>query len=162
MHVTLHEATADDLMVARNLSSYYIYDMSEYMGWPCTADGRFAGCDDLETYWLEQGKHAFMLRAGDEPAGFVLILANNPEPDVDFSITDFFVLRKFRGRGVGRRIAHELFNHFRGRWKIEQFAQNKPAVAFWTNTIDRYTGGRFEQRDGQSQWGPVNVLLFSS
>jgi predicted acetyltransferase len=162
MDVTLHKATPADLLIAKNLATYYIYDMSEHMGWPCNADGCFGGCDDLASYWSEEGKHAFMLRAADEPAGFVLILANNAEPDVDFSVTDFFVLRKFRGQGVGQRIAHELFNHFRGRWKVEQFAQNKSAVEFWTKTIDRYTNGNFQQRTGTSQWGPMNVLSFLS
>jgi predicted acetyltransferase len=161
MNVTLHEATPADLPVVKNLVPYYIYDMSEHMGWACTADGRFDGCDDLESYWRGPGKHAFVLRAtGQEPAGFVLILAEHDEQGVDFSVTDFFVLRKFRGRGVGQRVAHELFDRFRGAWKVEQFAQNKPAVAFWRSVVDRYCGGRFEERSGRSQWGALNVLLF--
>src|SRR3954471_6445369 len=101
MDVTLHEASPADLAVVTNLVPYYIYDLSEHLGWPCTPDGRFEGCDDLESYWRGPGRHAFVLRAGEEPAGFVLILAEHDEPDVDFSVTDFFVLRKFRGRGVG-------------------------------------------------------------
>jgi predicted acetyltransferase len=148
--------------VVKNLVPYYIYDMSEHLGWSCTPDGRFDGCVDLESYWHGAGRHAFVLRAGREPAGFVLILAEHDEPDVEFSVTDFFLLRKFRGRGVGERIAHELFERFPGRWKVEQFAENKPAVAFWRTVIDRYCDGRFEQRSGRSQWGPLNVLLFRS
>jgi predicted acetyltransferase len=162
MDVTLHEATPADLPVVKNLVPYYIYDMSEHLGWACTADGRFDGCDDLESYWHGPGRHAFVLRAGQEPSGFALILAEHDEPDVDFSVTDFFVLRKFRGRGVGQRIAHELFDRFPGRWKVEQFAENKPAVAFWQKVIDRYCRGQFEQRSGQSHCGPLNVLLFRS
>ena len=162
MDVTLHPATPEDLPVVKNLVPYYIYDMSEHLGWPCSSDGRFDGCDDLESYWSAPGKHAFVLRAGDEPAGFVLILADGSQPDIDYSITDFFVLRKFRGRGVGERIAHQLFDRFRGRWKVEQFAANKPAVVFWRKVIDRYTAGRFEQGEGSSQWGSLNVLRFDS
>ena len=101
--------------MVKNLAPYYIYDLSEHLGWPCNRDGRFDGCDDLESYWLEPGKHAFVLRSGDEPAGFVLILARHDEPGVDFSVTDFFVLRKFRRKGVGERIAHQLFDRFPGR-----------------------------------------------
>jgi len=43
MEVTLHEATDQDLPIAKKLVPYYIYDMSEHLGWPCTADGRFYG-----------------------------------------------------------------------------------------------------------------------
>jgi predicted acetyltransferase len=162
MKVTLHEATTADLAVVKNLVPYYIYDMSEHMGWPCTAEGRFDGCDDLGSYWNSPRRHAFVLRSEGEVAGFVLILAENQEQDVDFSVTDFFVLRKFRRHGVGRRIAHELFERFPGRWKVEQFARNTPAVAFWSRIIDEYSSGRYERRCGQSQWGPLSVLLFRS
>src|SRR4051812_30890661 len=160
MHVTLHQATPADLPVVKNLVPFYIYDMSEHLGWPCTADGRFEGCDDLESYWREPRRHAFVLRAEREPAGFVLILAEHDEQNIDFSITDFFVLRKFRGHRVGQRIAHELFDRFPGRWKVEQFADNKPAVAFWRNVINRYCNGQMEERSSKSQTGALNVILF--
>jgi predicted acetyltransferase len=162
MTVTLHDATPADLPAVKNLVPYYIYGMSEYLGWPCTADGRFDGCDDLASYWTTPGRHAFVLRHGDELAGFALILADNAEANVDYSVTDFFVLRKFRRRGVGERIARELFDRFRGRWKIDQFVKNTPAVAFWSNAVERYCKGQFEQRDGNSEWGALNTLLFRS
>lgn len=162
MTVTLHPATHADLALVKNLVPYYIYDMAEHLGWPCTSEGRFDGCDDLETYFAGERRHAFILRDGLEPAGFVLILADKPEPDVDYSVTDFFVLRKFRRQGVGQRTAHDLFRRFPGRWKVEQFAANQPAVAFWTTIIDRYTKGHFHQRTGVSQWGPLNILLFQT
>src|SRR5687767_11155220 len=120
MNVTLHEATSADLPVVKNLVPYYIYDMSVHMGWRCGADGRFDGCDGIGTYWSEGGKHAFVLRCGEERAGFALVRGDHNEPDVDYSIAEFFVLRKFRGRGAGERIARQLFDRFRGRWRIDQ------------------------------------------
>ena len=160
MNVTLHEATEEDLPIAKNLVPYYIYDMSEYLGWPCTADGRFDGCDKLPSYWKEPGKHAFMLRAGQEIVGFALVRGNHDEDDVDYSIGEFFILRKFRGQGVGECIARQLFDRFRGRWEVEQLARNEPAIAFWRKIIDRYTGGRFDERERESPWGEMNVIRF--
>ncbi|MEM9245305.1 MAG: acyl-CoA dehydrogenase family protein [Cyanobacteria bacterium P01_F01_bin.153] len=64
MTVTLHEARETDLAVVLNLVPYYIYDMSEHMGWPCSANGEFNGCDLMSTYWSEEGKHAFVLKSG--------------------------------------------------------------------------------------------------
>jgi len=160
MGVTLHEATDQDLPIAKNLVPYYIYDMSEYLGWACTPDGRFDGCDELPSYWEEPGKHAFMLRAGKEIAGFALVRGNHEEEDIDFSIGEFFVLRKFRGRGVGERIARQLFDRFRGRWKVAQLARNTPALAFWRKVIGRYTSGEFHECEEDSPWGEWNVILF--
>lgn len=162
MNVTLHNASSADLPVVRNLTAYYIYEMSGPMGWPCKPNGTFGGCDSLESYFTDPGKHAFILRDAGEPAGFVLILADNPEPDVDYSITDFFIVRKFQHHGVGERIARELFDRFRGRWKVEHFVANKPAAVFWRKVIDRYSRGTFEESSGTSQWGDMKVFRFRS
>jgi predicted acetyltransferase len=160
MDVSLHPATEKDLPIVKNLVQYYIYDLSEHMGWPSTPDGRFEGCDDLELYWSDPGKHAFVLRAGNELAGFALILADNDDPQIDYSVTDFFVIRRFRGHGIGTLMARQLFDRFPGRWKVEQFARNAPAVAFWRRVIGDYCNGRFEQSEGKSQCEPLNVLRF--
>ena len=45
---------------------------------------------------------------------------------------------------------------------VEQLAKNKPAVMFWRNVVDRYCGGRFEQKSRQFEWGAMNVLLFQN
>jgi len=160
MEMTLHEADDQDLAVARHLVPYYIYDMSEHLGWPCTADGRFDGCDELPSYWEELGKHAFMLRVGKEIAGFALVRGDHEEDDVDYSIGEFFVLRKFRGQGAGECIARQLFDRFRGRWEVAQLARNEPAMEFWRKVIGRYTGGRSEELERESPWGQMNVIRF--
>ena len=119
MIVTLHDATAAELQLVRNLVPYYVYDMSEHMGWPCSADGRFNGCDGIESFWSTPGRFAFVLRSGDEPAGFAMVRGDydddddendgarvgnapperGPRAGVDYSIAECFVLRKFRRRG---------------------------------------------------------------
>jgi predicted acetyltransferase len=45
------------------------------------------------------------LQTGSELAGFALVRGDHDEPGIDYSITEFFVLRKFRGRGMGERKA---------------------------------------------------------
>ncbi len=158
--VTVHQATEEDLPVVMNLLSYYIYDMSEYMGWACMPDGRFGGCDELRSHWSEAEKHAFILRADAEPAGFALVRGCPEDEGVDYSIAEFFVLRKFRHRGVGQRVAGQLFDRFRGRWKVAQLAPNTPAIAFWRKVIGRYTGGQFREGTEESPWGERNVIRF--
>ena len=162
MNVTLHQATDADLPVVRNLVAYYIYDMSRHMGWPCGADGNFGGCDELETYWIERGRHAFVLRDGDELAGFALVRGDHEQDDVDYSIGEFFVLGKFRGQGVGGQAARKLFDRFHGRWMVAQLADNTPALAFWRKVICRYTKDKYAHSDSQSPWGPMNEIRFTS
>jgi predicted acetyltransferase len=162
MKVVLQKAKASDLAIIKNLVPYYIYDMSEYMGWAAKPDGRHDGCDGIEAYWSDSDKHAFILRTGREPAGFVLLLEGNHGPSIDYSFTDFFVLRKFRHRGVGERIARQLFNRYPGHWQIDLLKGNKPAAAFWRKVISRYTRGEFKTKSASCGDGPVTILQFTS
>jgi predicted acetyltransferase len=162
MKVVLHKAKASDLAIVKNLVPYYIYDMSEYMAWATTSDGRHDGCDGIEAYWSDSDKHAFILRAGREPAGFVLLLEGNHGPSIDYSFTDFFVLRKFRRRGVGEQIARQLFTRYPGRWQVDHLKDNKPAAAFWRKVIRRYTRGKFKSSSAVCAEGAVSVLHFTS
>jgi ribosomal-protein-alanine N-acetyltransferase len=162
MPVTLHRAKPSDLPIVKNLVPFYIYDMSEFMGWPITPDGRHEGCPDLEAYRSDPDKHAFILRSGREPAGFVLLLKGGHGPSIDYSFTDFFVLRKFRNRGVGERIARQFFRLYPGRWQIDHLKHNKPAAVFWRKVVSRYTRGKFKTKSAQCKEGPVTVLLFNT
>ena len=162
MKVVLNKASKSDMAIVENLVPYYIYDMSEYLGWPCSAAGKFGGCDMLETYWEEKGKHPFLLNFGDEIVGFALIRGNHEEKEIDFSVGEFFVLRKFRGKRVGETIATEIFDLFRGNWQVEQLQENLPAVGFWRKVIGRYTNYHFEESIKESDWGPKNDIRFSS
>lgn len=162
MSTTIHEATIEDLEIARNLVPYYIYDMSGHMRWACSGDGKFDGCDELPTYWQEEGKFAFILRDDEEVVGFALVRGNHDEPDIDYSIAEFFVLRKFRNKGIGERIACELFDRFRGRWMVTQMSRNMSSLSFWRKIIKRYTRNTYTETDGSSEWGPINEIRFSN
>jgi predicted acetyltransferase len=73
---------------------------------------------------------------------------------------EFFVLRKFRRRGVGRRVALDLFARYAGPWRVEQLSGNAPAVLFWRRVIADHTRGRCTERVRESPWGPMNVIEF--
>lgn len=162
MNIKLHEATNEDLAIAQNLVAYYVYDMSEHLGWACNPDGTFDGCEELPTYWQEEGKFAFMLRDNEEIAGFALVRGNHPEPDIDYSIAEFFILRKFRHKGVGERVARTLFDRFHGQWMVTQLSSNLPALAFWRKVIGRYTGNTYTETERSSEWGLINDIRFSN
>ena len=51
MKIEILRTTEEDYKVVQNLIRFYIYDMSEYMGWECPETGLFGGCDDQPHYW---------------------------------------------------------------------------------------------------------------
>ena len=53
----------------------------------------------------------------------------------DFEVIEFFLLRGFRGRGVGQSVALDIFRRYPGRWVLKVLPENEPAMAFWRKTI---------------------------
>jgi predicted acetyltransferase len=86
----------------------------------------------------------------------------NHGPDIDYSFTDFFVLRKFRRRGAGERIARQFFKRFAGRWQIDHLTQNKAAAAFWKKVITRYTRGNFKKKSARCKDVRVTIMQFTA
>lgn len=146
--ITLHEATAGDVPVLRRLMQLYLYDLGTIDSWDVGSDGLFGDAARVERYWTEDGRRSFLVRAGGALAGFVLV-----RDEAWFAgrgtreISEFFVLRKYRRRGIGEQAARATFDMFPGRWEIAEMASNTGAQAFWRAVIRRYTDGRFEEAE---------------
>ncbi len=147
MKIQLVEATPADTPVLGNLLELYQYDFTEYTDDDLGPDGRF-GYRYLDAYFTEPDRHAFLIKAGGQLAGFVLVRrAPSAAGAGDVAdMAEFFVMRKYRRRGVGAEAARRAFDAFPGRWEVRAMAANLPAHAFWRRVIAAYTAGRFDER----------------
>ncbi|MDF2650645.1 MAG: hypothetical protein K0Q73_6450, partial [Paenibacillus sp.] len=103
-----------------------------------------------------------------EIAGFVLISLDVPKEYMKLStaektnlISDFFVMRKYRRKGVGRYVAFSLFERFTGTWEIRQTSANQPAYTYWKQVISKYKQNNVYQEEflQNEKWnGPVFVF----
>jgi predicted acetyltransferase len=66
-------------------------------------------------------------------------------PGTLFRLSEFFVLRKHRRHGFGRRAALALFGQFRGKWQLSVLPGNEPAICFWRTIIDEYPWGLYQE-----------------
>lgn len=60
-------------------------------------------------------------------------------------MSQFFVMKKYRGSGVGRKAAQHIFDQLGGRWEVGQMPANRPAFLFWERVISDYTNDTFDQ-----------------
>jgi predicted acetyltransferase len=151
-------AGPEDWARLRSLFQFYAYDLSDTFGLDVDGDGSFR-IASLDAYGSAPGQRAFLITVVNKLAGFGLVeqrsrLTNDATV---FDVAEFFVMRKYRRRGVGEGAARALFDSFRGRWEVRQRAENAAATAFWRRVIGRYTGGRFEELQwDDARWrGPV-------
>jgi predicted acetyltransferase len=132
--------------VLENLTRYYVYEFSRFLPQQITVDtnGQFGALKDLENYWNAPNLHPFFIYANGELAGFALVRSATEE--VTNNMDEFFVLRKFEGKGIGRNAAKRLFDLFPGTWTITQIRKNIPAQAFWRSVVTEYTNDQFSER----------------
>lgn len=148
MHVELVPIPEGQQAVFLRLWELYLYDFSEMDHGDVGEDGCFGGAKGLGEYWRDPRRHPYFVRVDGKLAGFVLVHRHGRLVD-DPAVTrmaEFFVMRKYRRRGVGERVACRTFELFPGRWEVWEIERNVGAQAFWRRVIGRYTGSRFEER----------------
>lgn len=142
-------ASASDRVVIRNLYPLYLHDLSPFTDF-YDIDDRGIFFPDYLPDWLDVQSpvvHPLMIRADGRPAGFAFV-GQSPFPHMtqgrDLRMSEFFILKRYRRQGVGRRAAHAIFDRLRGVWEVSELPANVGAVRFWRSIIGAYTGGRFE------------------
>jgi predicted acetyltransferase len=156
MDIRLVKVGQAQMPILNHLMQLYKYDFSQYDSAEVDANGLY-GYTDLDRYGWEPGRYAFLVEADGKWAGFALIL-HMREADsgaVYYWMAEFFVMKKYRRRGVGGRAAKQLFSLFPGMWRVGQIHSNERAKIFWRRTIDEFTQGDFEEVTLDDWEGPA-------
>ena len=158
MNLEMQTALVTDKPVLRNLLQLCLHDYSEFNGEDVDEHGLFR-YDYLDDYWNNPGRYPFLVRVGSKLAGFVLV-GQLDLNQMEYHISEFHILRKYRGCGLGRQVAFWVFDHFPGDWIVSQETCNLPAQAFWRRIIAQYTNGNFIDgfRDDSDWRGPTQFF----
>ena len=140
--VTIRRVGRRDVVIVQRLLPLYLYDLVG-THWGVERDGTYAPRGWHRQFWRRDGRHHFVVRVAGRPAGFALV---RDLPSVGGVATremaEFFVLRTYRRRGVGTRVARALFAHFPGQWELSVLTWNVTARPFWRHLIRRVAVGR--------------------
>ena len=133
--VTLRPLRRADAAAVRRLVQLYIYDLAGEQ-WDVKADGAFGSRAWHQRFWTRRGRHHFVIRVDGKLAGFALVADHAHFAGAGTrEISEFFVLRRYRRRGVGRRVARMLFTRFPGAWEVAELSWNVGARRFWRGVI---------------------------
>lgn len=141
VQIELTPATQDQQPILANLLELYAHDFSEFRELELGSDGRF-GYKPLPLYWIEPDRHPFLVRLDGKLAGFILVKRGS-ETSGDATVwdmTEFFVVRSYRRRGIGTEIAHQVWRRFRGKWEVRVIESNHAGCQFWERAISAYAG----------------------
>lgn len=158
INVDVRLAETKDRLPIRNMMELYSHDLSEY--WDCDLDDHGQYGYLLDKYWTEETHKAFVFTVEGRYVGFALVNNAVNRPENELWMAQFFVLRKYRRRGVATTAATAIFNRIRGKWEIGQIPKNRPAQAFWRRMVEGYTNGRFMEMElADERWsGPLQCF----
>jgi predicted acetyltransferase len=159
--IDLVRATPSRRSLLRQLYELYCHDFSPMTKADLGDDGYWTGDDFLDP-WTDD-LHIYLIKTDRHWAGFAWIaFGGYSDPSaIDHYLMDaFFILRKYRRRGVGEWAAVWLFNHYPGTWEVGEIPENVEAQRFWRTIIGRYTEGHYrEVIVNNERWhGPVQVF----
>jgi predicted acetyltransferase len=160
--ISVQDAGREQASTIQNLMQLYTHDFSEF--WAGTtrgdvdAEGRFDPYP-LEEYWSSPKRVAMLIGCDNALAGFCLLNDRTHSGlEADWNMAEFFILRKYRGQGVGRIAAESVFSRHPGLWELAVARKNAAAREFWRKVLSR--SGKcvgFQELDlNDERWnGPV-------
>ena len=128
-------AAAEEEPILANLLELYAHDFSDFLDIEMSPDGRY-GYAQLPLYWREPNRHPLLVRVDGNLAGFALVKGD----ENGWDMAEFFVVRRYRRRGIGSDIAHKVWRQFPGRWAVRVMESNQSAQQFWERAIRGFAG----------------------
>ena len=129
--VEVAPASIQEKLILRHLIQLYSYDFTEFDGVDADDYGLYR-YDYFDHYWTDTQRRPYLVRVAGKLAGFALLrLAHRDDGTPYTSMAEFFIMKKYRGKGVGQAAAFYLFDQYPGDWEVSEIAGNRPAQAFW-------------------------------
>ena len=131
--------------VLSNLLKMYCYEWSQYDKLDVNDQGKYEYEYHLSDFWNKENHYPFFIKVNGILAGFVLIDDDFAvHLNYDYTISDFFIMHKYRHAGIGRYAAKIIFDMFQGKWEIVMHPHNVTSVGFWHSVVDEYTDNKYE------------------
>ena len=159
MKIEVIQAALDDKPLIQRMFEFYQYDFSEFDDADLDSHGTYS-YPWLDHYWSEKGRCPFIIRVDGKLAGFVLVNQNTYLQTSEWSISEFFIMRKYRKLGIGKVAAFFIFDMFHGKWEVHELESNLLSQLFWRKVISEYTHGLYTETclNDERSHGPIQCF----
>ena len=158
--VELFQAGPENQRSLENLIELYIHDFSEFVSVDVGEDGRF-GYPDLPLIGMNLAMYRFWQKLKASYQDLPLSLEAGMWGDSEvWDMAEFFVLQRYRHRGVGAEMAEKVSYRCPGKWQIRVRSNNLPARSFWESAIAKFTRKPVSSQDFQIEEVEWNLFSF--
>ncbi|MCL2404699.1 MAG: GNAT family N-acetyltransferase [Defluviitaleaceae bacterium] len=159
MDIDISLVPAGKKHVLRNMLELYFYDCCEFDDEEDSLELNEAGLYGyryLDYYWNEDDRYPYIVKVNGNLAGFSLIRTLGHEP-LTFSISEFFVMKKYRNIGIGAAMSTKMFELHKGKWIINTPIKNITAQHFWRKAAKNASLGVYDEylidNGRRMEWG---------
>ncbi|WP_078553753.1 hypothetical protein [Bacillus alkalicellulosilyticus] len=159
--ISVHLCERKNKFIINNLYPLYLHDLAGIRNELPNKYGVFEEDEEYQTleqqisvfdvWWEKEGVlFPYLVTVDDLPAGFIFVATPlYVFGNCDFMIKEFFILRPFRGKGIGEYVISEIFNLYRGKWMLYTAPTDKnyKTISLWRKTLTRYTNNQFTEED---------------
>jgi len=118
------------------LFQLYLYDLSKFNNIEIEENGLYPA-SWIDRDWDLPEFIPLRIEQNHNTCGFIL-LTKKPfsKPGTECCIQEFFILRKFRNKGIGLASIEQLFDNYSGSYSMLVLKHNVPAKLFWEKVLD--------------------------
>ena len=149
MDIFLEKVTNDKKDVLYRLLQYSLFEESENDGNEMNDDAIFE-YKHFDSYFIDSDRDAYFIREkeSNKLLGFAMINTYMQIFKNGHSIAEYLVIPKYRRNKIGKKVAIELFEKYKGNWEVKPSFNSNKAYSFWKNVIEDYTNNTCEFKDG--------------
>lgn len=144
MKYNIEKVTLDKKEILFNLLQFALYDGSQYIENNLDENGKFQ-YTWFNNYFTDKDREAYFIKNNNEYIGFVMINENLKLNKPGKSIAEFLIMPNFRRHHIGKQVAIEIFNKYKGYWEVEPIQNSNQAYLFWEKTIKEYTNNNYSK-----------------
>lgn len=140
-----------------NLLQFALYDGSKYIKNELTEQANFE-YKWFDNYFTDNDREAYFIKNDKTYLGFVMINENLKFNNTGKSIAEFLIIPQYRRKHIGKKVAIEIFEKYKGYWEIEPIKNSNEAYSFWEKTIEEYTNGNYNIKNNETE----EIFIFNN
>lgn len=100
----------------------------------------------FNSYFTDDDRDAYFIREKEtnKILGFAMVNAYVQVFENGHSIAEFMVIPKYRKNHIGKKVAFELFDKYRGNWEVSPSYNSCSALFFWNKVVKDYTSSNYK------------------
>ena len=100
----------------------------------------------FNSYFTDDDRDAYFIRekGTNKILGFAMVNSYVQVFENGHSIAEFMVIPKYRKNHIGKKVAFELFDRYRGNWEVSPSYNSCSALFFWNKVVKDYTSSNYK------------------